>query len=99
MALAITASDIYRAERRSHGYAAATNIGGPINTEQSQPDLYVGAAGQMMILAITDHPEGFGGDDLYVSYFRNGSWTTPRNRGHRGQHVGIRIRSDVVTGR
>lgn len=74
-------SDIYRAERRSHGYAAATNIGGPINTEQSQPDLYVGAAGQMMILAITDHPEGFGGDDLYVSYFRNGSWTTPRNLG------------------
>ncbi len=74
-------SDIYRAEWRNQGYAAATNIGEPINTEQSQPDLYVSADGRMMILAMTDHPDGFGGDDLYVSHFRNGGWTTPRNLG------------------
>ncbi len=74
-------SDIYRAERRGQDYAEATNIGAPINTEQSQPDLYVSADARMMILAITDHPDGLGGDDLYVSHFRNGSWTAPRNLG------------------
>ena len=74
-------SDIYRAERRGGDYAEATNIGGPINTEQSQPDLYVSGDARMMILAMTDHPDGFGGDDLYVSHFRNGSWTAPRNLG------------------
>lgn len=74
-------SDIYRAAPRGSDYAEATNIGAPVNTEQSQPDLYVSANGRMMILAITDHPDGFGGDDLYVSRFQNGSWTPPRNLG------------------
>ena len=35
----------------------------------------------MMILAITDHPDGYGGDDLYVSFNTEGEWGAPRNLG------------------
>lgn len=34
-----------------------------------------------MILAITDRPGGYGGDDLYVSRVVDGAWTTPVNLG------------------
>jgi Tol biopolymer transport system component len=74
-------SDIYRATMQNGEYTDAVNLGPPINTEQSQTDLYVRPDGRMMILVITDHPDGFGGDDLYVSYLRNGRWSEPRNLG------------------
>ncbi len=34
-----------------------------------------------MILAITDHPDGYGGDDLYLSRVNSGEWSTPLNLG------------------
>jgi len=34
-----------------------------------------------MILVITDHPDGYGGDDLFVSRFEGESWTAPENLG------------------
>ena len=63
------------------GYREALNIGAPVNTEHSQPDLFVTRDGSMMILAVTDHPDGLGGDDLYVSFKRGDAWTTPVNLG------------------
>lgn len=74
-------SDIYRARWTGDRYAAPESVGAPINTELSQPDLLVTPDGTMMILVITDHPTGLGGDDLFVSFNRNGSWTDPRNLG------------------
>jgi Tol biopolymer transport system component len=74
-------SDIYRATMRNGEYTEAMNLGPPINSEQSQTDLYVRPDGRLMILVITDHPDGFGGDDLYVSYLRDGRWSEPRNLG------------------
>jgi hypothetical protein len=74
-------SDIYHARWLDGDYGPAESIGAPINTELSQPDLMVAADGSMMILVITDHPSGLGGDDLYVSRWVNGSWTEPRNLG------------------
>ncbi len=59
----------------------AQNLGGPINDGLSQPDIYVSPDGSWMILVITDHPQGLGGDDLFASEFRNGAWTTPRHLG------------------
>lgn len=74
-------SDIYRAVWTGNAYAGPESVGAPINTEQSEPDLLVSPDGTMMILVITDHPSGRGGDDLYVSFRRDGSWTEPRNLG------------------
>ncbi len=74
-------SDLYRSALSDGVYGAAENVGSPLNTAESQPDLYVAPDGSLMILAITDHPDGFGGDDLYVSFLRDGAWTTPENLG------------------
>ncbi len=74
-------SDLYQAAYNGGMYGPPTNLGPPVNDELSQPDCYVSPDGRFMILAITDHPEGRGGDDLYVSYRREGGWSRPVNLG------------------
>jgi len=71
-------SDIYRIDPAAE---EAVNLGPPINDGRSQPDLFVAPDGSWMILVITDHPSGLGGDDLYLSRWRDGAWTAPRNLG------------------
>lgn len=70
-------SDIYRIDHDG----TMTRFSTPINDEQSQPDLYVSADETWMILVITDHPDGYGGDDLYLSRFDGESWSVPTNLG------------------
>lgn len=74
-------SDLYRAQFRDGRFGPPEPLGEPVNSPLSQPDVYVSPDGDWMILAITDHPDGMGGDDLYVSYWRAGAWTAPRNLG------------------
>jgi len=73
--------DIYRAHREGDEFTGVENLGPPVNSAQSQSDLWVSPFGEWMILVITDHPDGFGGDDLYLSEFRDGTWSKPRNLG------------------
>ena len=70
-------SDIFRVG--SDG--GVEHLGAPLNDEYSQPDLWVSPDETWMVLAITDHPDGYGGDDLYVSRFENGAWSMPVNLG------------------
>jgi len=73
--------DIYRARRDGDQFTGVENLGPPVNSAESQSDLWVSPFGEWMILVITDHPDGFGGDDLYMSEFREGQWSQPRNLG------------------
>lgn len=68
-------SDVYRVTAGGE----IARLGPPINDAQSQPDLYVSPDGTRMILVITDGPDGLGGDDLYVSSWRQGAWSAPRH--------------------
>lgn len=52
-----------------------------INDERSQPDILVAPEEDWMILAITDHPDGLGGDDLFLARFAGGAWTAPVHLG------------------
>lgn len=70
-------SDLYRMEADG----AFEHLGPPINDEHSQPDLWVSPDESWMILVITDHPGGYGGDDLYISRFDGKSWSAPENLG------------------
>ena len=70
-------SDIYRINNDG----TTTHFSAPIKDEQSQPDPYVSADETWMILVITDHPDGYGGDDLYLSRFDGESWSVPTNLG------------------
>jgi len=70
-------SDIYRVGHDG----AIEHPGTPINDEYSQPDLWVSRDESWMILAISNHPDGFGGDDLYISRFDGDAWSVPVNLG------------------
>ena len=74
-------SDIYVARRHAAGYPEVRNLGRAINDELSQSDVYVSPDESLMILVITDHPEGYGGDDLFFSFNREGVWSPPKNLG------------------
>ena len=57
------------------------HLGVPINDEGSQPDLWVSPDESWMILVMTDHEGGFGGDDLYLVERAGEGWSTPVNLG------------------
>ncbi len=73
--------DLYRFRESGAGFGPGDNLGDPFNSELSQADLYVSPDEDMIIFAMTDHPQGYGGDDLWVSFLNNGAWTDPRNLG------------------
>lgn len=70
-------SDIFRVDRQSR---EVVHLPGPVNDEHSQPDLWVSPDETWMILVVTDHPSGHGGDDLYLSRFGE-AWSVPENLG------------------
>jgi hypothetical protein len=70
-------SDIYRIDQEG----VSLHLPAPINDENSQPDLWVSSDESWMILVITDHPDGHGGDDLYLSRFDGHAWSVPENLG------------------
>lgn len=70
-------SDLYR--RGADG--ALAHLGPELNDELSQPDLWVSPDESWMLLAVTDRPDGFGGDDLYVVRRTDGRWGAPVNLG------------------
>ena len=70
-------SDLYRVGEAG----VVEHVGRELNDELSQPDLWISPDESVMLLAITDHPDGFGGDDLYVSNRIDGRWTSPVNLG------------------
>lgn len=70
-------SDLYRVGPDG----AVTHIGDELNDELSQPDLWVSSDESWMILAVTDHPDGLGGDDLFIARNVDGRWTAPVNLG------------------
>ena len=70
-------SDLYRVDAEGR----LEHPGAPLNDALSQPDLWISPDESWMILAITDHPDGLGGDDLYVSRRTGAAWSPPTNLG------------------
>lgn len=70
-------SDLYRVAWDG----TVSDPGAVINDALSQPDVWVNDDETLMVLAITDHPSGLGGDDLYVSRNDGSGWSAPVNLG------------------
>lgn len=75
-------TDIYVSRNRDGKYAAAENLGPPVNSVESDQDPWVAPDGSYLIVCLTGRAEGFGKYDLYVSFpEQDGSWSEPVNLG------------------
>jgi len=73
--------DLYRAEPDGEGYGAPVNLGPAINTAGEETDVYVSPDESYLIVVATDRAGGIGGDDLWLSARRDGSWEDLVNLG------------------
>jgi|GEM_PF-311405 len=73
-------SDIYRARLGSMGYEVEAVVG-PVNSMYSEADVWVDPGERYLIFSRTDDPEGFGGDDLWISFADGDTWQAPVNLG------------------
>ena len=75
-------SDIYRAQYLEGDFLPAVNIGAPVNSQNSEGDVYVAPDESFMIFSSSGRPDSYGSGDLYISFRQNnGSWSAPKNMG------------------
>lgn len=76
--------DIYRSRYENGNYNTVEKLPAVINRHDSQQngawDPYI-APDESYIIFTTIRPGGFGQEDQYISYNRNGVWTNPKNLG------------------
>ncbi len=72
--------DIYRARRFNGQYDDPKNLGPVINSPQGENGVCV-APDESYLIFTSDRPGGQGQNDLYVSVFKDGGWSQPRNLG------------------
>ena len=73
-------NDLWRAEPGGEDRAVA-NLGAPISTDLRETDVWVAPDESSLIVVITDHPDGHGGDDLWVSHADTAGWKALTNLG------------------
>ena len=73
--------DLYRSRWSNGQYLAPENLGDSLNTRASETDAYVAPDQSYLVFAAYGRPDAIGDGDLYVSFFRNGAWSSPRSLG------------------
>lgn len=75
--------DIYRSKLLNGKYSAPEKVEFGISTENNEHDPFVSPDENYLIFS-SDRPEGFGRNDLYISFKLNdGSWSNPINMGEK----------------
>jgi hypothetical protein len=73
-------SDIYRSEQINGEYQDPVNIGMPVNTSERESNPFISPEEDYLLYFSTDS-SGFGEVDLYISFRKDGKWTSPKNLG------------------
>lgn len=73
-------SDIYVSNLVDGVYQTPENIGSPINTPERESNPYISPDEDYLLYFSTDS-KGFGEVDLYISFKKDGNWTSPQNLG------------------
>jgi len=68
--------DLWRSAATQNGFAAATALGAPVNSEGDETDPHV-APDESYLIFVADRVGGAGGRDLWVTYRSGDSWSTP----------------------
>jgi len=75
--------DIYRSRKINDQYTEVENLSEPISTVHHEVDPFI-APDESYLVFCSDKPGGFGNEDFYISYRKEGgSWTVPRNMGDK----------------
>ncbi|MBU1014384.1 MAG: hypothetical protein KKG99_15400 [Bacteroidetes bacterium] len=81
-------NNIYRSKLVKGEYSTAEKLDSSINSEFREFDPYVSPDESFIIFA-SSRPNGFGGDDLYISFRKpDGYWTKARNMGDKINSMG-----------
>jgi hypothetical protein len=90
-------TDIYRSRNIDGRYAAAENIGAPVNSAESDQDPFVAPDGSYLIACLTGREDSVGGYDLYVAFAdADGAWSEPVNLGDGVNTPGAEFRPYVT---
>lgn len=81
-------NDIYRSRLVDGKYQAAENLGATINTQFNEYEPLIAPDESFLIFMCGGRAGARGGFDLYVSYNRNGEWSTPENLGDKINSAG-----------
>ncbi len=73
-------SDIYVSKFVSGAYQTPVNIGAPVNTTARESNPFISVNGDYIVYFSSDS-KGLGEVDLYISFYQNGKWSTPKNLG------------------
>jgi Tol biopolymer transport system component len=73
-------TDIYRCKFGDAKYQPAENLGEAINSKYNEYEPYI-APDQHYMIFMAARPGGLGGNDLWISYQRDGKWTPAKNLG------------------
>jgi Tol biopolymer transport system component len=68
------ANEIFRSKRTGNTWSAAELLPPTVNAVRRQTDILVAPDGSWMLVVVTGHPKGLGGDDLFLSRRVNGVW-------------------------
>ena len=74
-------SDLYVAKPGVNSSYQVGNLGPNINTDKSEADVYIAPDESYLLMATTDREDGFGNDDIYISFNKEGQWSTAVNIG------------------
>ena len=73
-------NNIFRSSTEQGQYGPAEKLPLPINSEYRELDAYISPAEDVIIFS-SERPGGYGGSDIYVSFFGEQGWTYPQNLG------------------
>lgn len=74
-------NNIYRARLVEGKYASVEMLPEAVNSDRHDMHPWISADEKVLLFVSEGRSDGFGSDDLYVSYLRNGSWTPAKNLG------------------
>lgn len=76
--------DIYRAAFENGEYSEPEKLNEEsINSEFNEFHSYISPDGRILIFTSLKRPDGFGDEDLYVSFLKDGKWTKAKNLGEQ----------------
>ena len=73
--------DLYPSRLVNGKYQEPENLGDAINTTFDEYEPFIAPDESFLIFMAGGRPDGLGGFDLYISYYRNGQWTKAKNLG------------------